>query len=296
MSCVGSAALWHMRQLQGAAADGASRAYESGADGGGQIPQMVNRRLGNALLPLRSPSVSVTRNGRNAFGATPSASVFVNPIVPSLAIHGSRRGAQSRWRPWSPHRIGPRRRPRLTPNPVIVTREGDPYLAIGTPGTNGHPPGHAAGAPRHGGTRRARAPRPSRAGRAGGVSRDGWRLRHPSRSRDGRADGRGRSASGVVHGRLLRAAVRVLPDPDEEATSALADTETLRASGRRRRQWLPPGSEPWPATPNAAAGRGCARTTPPRLPTARPTARPRWRRGRRSCRGWGWGGRPRGRR
>lgn len=83
--------------------------------------------------------VSVMDDFGNAFAATPSDSIFVNPIVPGLGVHISRRGAQTRLEPGYPNTVAPRKRPRLTPNPVVITKDGKPYVSMGTPGANCQP-------------------------------------------------------------------------------------------------------------------------------------------------------------
>jgi gamma-glutamyltranspeptidase/glutathione hydrolase len=75
----------------------------------------------------------------NAFSATPSDGYSGNPLIPGLGIHLSSRGVQSRLEPEHPNVLAPRKRPRLTPNPVIVTRGGQPYMTLGTPGNNRQP-------------------------------------------------------------------------------------------------------------------------------------------------------------
>ncbi|MCZ6553558.1 MAG: gamma-glutamyltransferase family protein [SAR324 cluster bacterium] len=70
----------------------------------------------------------------NAFSATPSDAPFNTPIVPGLGIIVSGRGSQSWTEEEHPASIAPGKRPRLTPNPAIVTRNGKAVMAFGTPG------------------------------------------------------------------------------------------------------------------------------------------------------------------
>lgn len=77
--------------------------------------------------------------GGNIFSATPSDGYGWNPIVPGLGIHVAGRGRQSRLERDHPNSLAPGKRPRLTPNPVLATRSGEPYLALGTPGNNRQP-------------------------------------------------------------------------------------------------------------------------------------------------------------
>jgi gamma-glutamyltranspeptidase/glutathione hydrolase len=70
----------------------------------------------------------------NFFSATPSDPAFWSPLVPDLGIIVSARGAQSWLAEGHPSVLRPGKRPRLTPNPAMVLRNGEPVLAFGTPG------------------------------------------------------------------------------------------------------------------------------------------------------------------
>jgi gamma-glutamyltranspeptidase/glutathione hydrolase len=70
----------------------------------------------------------------NAFSATPSDSPFNTPILPQLGIICSGRGTQSWVDAGHPCSVEPGKRPRLTPNPAFVMKDGKPFLAFGTPG------------------------------------------------------------------------------------------------------------------------------------------------------------------
>ena len=74
----------------------------------------------------------VDRHG-NAFSATPSDGSYRSPVVPSLGMVISPRGQQSWVDRTHPSRVGPGRRPRLTPNPALaMTRER--IVPFGSPG------------------------------------------------------------------------------------------------------------------------------------------------------------------
>jgi gamma-glutamyltranspeptidase/glutathione hydrolase len=73
----------------------------------------------------------------NAFSATPSDSALEAPIVPGLGINISARGAQFWLDPAHPSAIAPGKRPRLTPNPAMLLREGRAYMPFGCPGADG---------------------------------------------------------------------------------------------------------------------------------------------------------------
>ena len=70
----------------------------------------------------------------NIFSATPSDPVFWTPVIPGLGFSCSGRGVQSRTDPGHPSSLAPGKRPRLTPNPALVMREGEPLMGLGCPG------------------------------------------------------------------------------------------------------------------------------------------------------------------
>ncbi len=77
---------------------------------------------------------TVDRHG-NAYSATPSDGVMrVSPVVPGTGLAPSPRGIQSRTDPAHPSCVAPGKRPRLTPNPAIIVREGKYVMPLGTPG------------------------------------------------------------------------------------------------------------------------------------------------------------------
>ena len=92
-----------------------------------------------ATNPLRRPEGDTTylcvvdRHG-NAFSATPSDAAFLAPVVPGTGLVVSTRGGQSWVDPHHPSSIQPGKRPRLTPNPAIVLRNGKLFMTLGTPG------------------------------------------------------------------------------------------------------------------------------------------------------------------
>lgn len=69
-----------------------------------------------------------------AFSATPSDPAAHAPLVPGLGIIVSTRGAQLWTTPGHPSAIAPGKRPRLTPNPAMLVREGNAYMPFGCPG------------------------------------------------------------------------------------------------------------------------------------------------------------------
>jgi gamma-glutamyltranspeptidase/glutathione hydrolase len=76
---------------------------------------------------------AVDRHG-NVFSATPSDSEFWGPVIPSLGFSPSGRGVQSRTDQHHPSSASPGKRPRLTPNPALLARDGVPLMAFGCPG------------------------------------------------------------------------------------------------------------------------------------------------------------------
>ncbi len=95
----------------------------SGRPGGRRAPAMPDTIYGCV----------VDRHG-NAYSATLSDSAFDTPIVAGTGLAVSSRGSQSRLQPDHPGSVRPGKRPRLTPTPGLVLRDGRFHLAFGTPG------------------------------------------------------------------------------------------------------------------------------------------------------------------
>ena len=70
----------------------------------------------------------------NAFSATPSDVVGWSPVVPGLGFPVSGRGTQMWLDPTHPSCLQPWKRPRLTPNPALVLKDGKPFMPFGCPG------------------------------------------------------------------------------------------------------------------------------------------------------------------
>jgi gamma-glutamyltranspeptidase/glutathione hydrolase len=75
----------------------------------------------------------------NAFSATPSDGVTGTPLVPDLGVIISSRGYQSWLEPEHPSAVAPGKRPRLTPSPGLVLKDGDLVMPFGTPGHDVQP-------------------------------------------------------------------------------------------------------------------------------------------------------------
>jgi gamma-glutamyltranspeptidase/glutathione hydrolase len=82
--------------------------------------------------------VCVVDRWGNAFSATPSDGPS-SPVIPDLGIIASSRGYQA-WADAShPASIAPRKRPRLTPSPGMVLKDGELSITYGTPGNDRQP-------------------------------------------------------------------------------------------------------------------------------------------------------------
>lgn len=75
----------------------------------------------------------------NAFSATPSDGVSGSPVIPGLGFIVSGRGKQSRLDPRHPASLEPGKRPRLTPSPGLVMKNGKVFAPYGTPGSDVQP-------------------------------------------------------------------------------------------------------------------------------------------------------------
>lgn len=83
--------------------------------------------------------VCVVDRWGNAFSATPSDGVTGTPVVPGLGCIISSRGMQSWLDPDHPGCLAPGKRPRLTPSPGMVLRDGRLFMPYGTPGNDMQP-------------------------------------------------------------------------------------------------------------------------------------------------------------
>jgi gamma-glutamyltranspeptidase/glutathione hydrolase len=76
---------------------------------------------------------AVDRYG-NVFSATPSDGCLSAPITPGTGLGVSSRGSQSWAVEGHASAIAPGKRPRLTPCPAMVFKNGKPFMPLGTPG------------------------------------------------------------------------------------------------------------------------------------------------------------------
>ena len=78
----------------------------------------------------------------NMFSCTPSEGTKSGgPIIPGTGLAFSLRGYQSRVQEGHPASVAPRKRPRLTPAPALVLRDGEPVIALGAHGGDHIPQG-----------------------------------------------------------------------------------------------------------------------------------------------------------
>ncbi len=75
----------------------------------------------------------------NGFSATPSDGVRYTPVVPDVGVVLSPRGFQSWLDPNHPSSLAPGKRPRLTPNPGLMLKDGKLAMTFGTPGLDVQP-------------------------------------------------------------------------------------------------------------------------------------------------------------
>lgn len=86
-----------------------------------------------ALAPDTIYCSVIDRHG-NVYSGTLSDNTHDTPVIPGIGLAVSSRGSQSRLDPAHPSVVAPLKRPRLTPAPALVTRGGEPFMALGTPG------------------------------------------------------------------------------------------------------------------------------------------------------------------
>jgi gamma-glutamyltranspeptidase / glutathione hydrolase len=120
------------RRLVGAEASGELR------PGGGRLPRLVDaEETVGAGEPTRGDTVHVDVADRfgNVISATPSGGWLQgSPVIPRLGWSLGTR-AQMFWlEEGLPSSLEPGKRPRTTLSPSLALRQGEPYLAFGTPG------------------------------------------------------------------------------------------------------------------------------------------------------------------
>lgn len=90
-------------------------------------------------LPGDTSFTCVVDEAGNVFSSNPSDVTWESPVIPGTGICPSSRGSQSWAVAGHASSVGPGKRPRLTPNPVMFRRAGGAPLPIGTPGGDVQP-------------------------------------------------------------------------------------------------------------------------------------------------------------
>ena len=118
------------RRALGAVPRDRSRAGEDGA-GGPPAPEHAPHLGDTTHLD------AVDAEG-NMVAATPSGGwIGSSPVIAGLGFPLGTRGQMFYLNPQRPNALQPRKRPRATLTPTIVTRDGAPFMAFGTPGGDG---------------------------------------------------------------------------------------------------------------------------------------------------------------
>ena len=93
--------------------------------------------LGHAHVGDTTHLDAVDREG-NMVAATPSGGwLGTSPVIRGLGFPLGTRGQMFYLNPARPNALAPRKRPRATLTPSLVTRNGKPYMVFGTPGGDG---------------------------------------------------------------------------------------------------------------------------------------------------------------
>lgn len=136
------AAAWRDRIDPATATPGMPEPGDAWAFSDADHPGEDGYRTPNPQAGPRDPDTSylcIVDSYGNAFSATPSDGARETPVVPGLGFIISSRGVQSWLDPDHPASIRPGKRPRLTPNPGIVVKDGEFVMPYGTPGADVQP-------------------------------------------------------------------------------------------------------------------------------------------------------------
>jgi gamma-glutamyltranspeptidase/glutathione hydrolase len=101
-----------------------------------KLPQATT---GESVQEPDTSYVSVVDRHGNAFSATPSDGSSATPVIPGTGLCPSSRGSQSWCDPAHPAAVAPGKRPRLTPSPAMVLRNGKACMPFGSPGNDVQP-------------------------------------------------------------------------------------------------------------------------------------------------------------
>ena len=94
---------------------------------------------GDPAPPADTSYVCVIDRHGNAFSGTPSDESSATPLIPGIGLVPSSRGSQSWTDPDHPACLAPGKRPRLTPSPGLVLKNGELYMPYGSPGNDIQP-------------------------------------------------------------------------------------------------------------------------------------------------------------
>ena len=120
--------------------DRASRGHRPGSPDGIEPKSLESPRMATVDAPPGQAGDTTAVNAADAAGNLFSAVVSGAWVLDGAFIAGvtgvplSQRMQQFNLDPKSPNVVAPKKRPRITLTPTIVTRDGRPYLAISTPG------------------------------------------------------------------------------------------------------------------------------------------------------------------
>jgi gamma-glutamyltranspeptidase/glutathione hydrolase len=94
------------------------------------------RRVGTPAESGDTTAIEIVDKEGNLFSATPSSGWLLGGafVAGETGVPLSNRMQAFRLEPDSPNIVAPGKRPRTTLTPTVVTRDGAPFLAIGTPG------------------------------------------------------------------------------------------------------------------------------------------------------------------
>lgn len=93
--------------------------------------------LGHAHMGDTTHLDAIDREG-NMVSSTPSGGwIGTSPVVKGLGFPMGTRGQMFFLNPNRPNALAPRKRPRATLTPSLVTRDGNPFMVFGTPGGDG---------------------------------------------------------------------------------------------------------------------------------------------------------------
>lgn len=96
--------------------------------------EMVMHRLDDALMARDTTCVNTIDRSGMMFSATPSGAWLPSVIAGDTGIPLTQRAQSFLLIPGHPNELAGGKRPRITLSPTLVTKDGQPYLALSTPG------------------------------------------------------------------------------------------------------------------------------------------------------------------